>query len=232
MPRHMIRTKAAEAYRILKKKVTNGELSPGERLTEQKVAEVTDVGRATAREAMLRLESEGFLKGRGAYGGKLVGFFEHEDPDDIIHNYELQELIDGLAARLAARNMNGWQIDELRLIGEEIAAAWHSGDRDSRLEAAGKFHRYIVMNCGNPLLASMWESHYLTPLILRLPGSEEQLWSLISEAELRDTEHILTVEGICSHNPDVAEAAALQHVRRVTDAIRRFRSTRKEDLLG
>ncbi len=216
------RTKAEEAYSMLRKKVCSGELSPGERLTEQKVAEMLDVGRATAREAMLRLESEGFLKGRGAYGGKYVRFFEDQDPEEILQQYELREFIEGLAARLAAKNMTGYQIDELKRLGDDIATAWHAGDRDLRLDAAGKFHRYIIMNCGNPLLISVWESYYLTPLTPRLAASEEELWGRMNEAVPRETEHVPIVESISSHDPDAAEAATRSHVRRMTEAIRRY----------
>ena len=68
------KTKSSEVYRLLKKSLQYGTFAAGERLTEAKVAKEFGYGRVPVRESLLRLEAEGLLKTRGAYGGKFVEF--------------------------------------------------------------------------------------------------------------------------------------------------------------
>ena len=176
MTRSGVKTKSAEAYRRLKSKLRAGELDPGQRLTEAGVADMLGMGRTSVREAMLRLESEGLLKGRGAYGGKYVRYIEDEDPKDVLHHYELREMVEGLAARLAAKNMTGWQIDELRDLARNVTDAADS-DEPGALTAAGlAFHRYLMANCGNPLVAAVWETHSLMPFGVRSAELNQRMW--------------------------------------------------------
>jgi DNA-binding GntR family transcriptional regulator len=216
-----VKTKSAEAYRRLKSKLHAGELDPGQRLTEAGVADMLGMGRTSVREAMLRLESEGLLKGRGAYGGKYVRYIEDENPEDVLHHYELREMVEGLAARLAAKNMTGWQIDELRSLAERTSDAACGSDRRGLAEAASAFHRYLVTNCGNPLLREIWQAHSLMPLSVRSAELNHRMWD--REPDGVDPEALLTriVDAIAAHDPDESEQAARLGIRRVTEAIRR-----------
>jgi len=221
MARRGVRTRSAEAYRQLKAKLRQGELDPGQRLTEASVGSMLGMGRAPVREAMLRLESEGLLKGRGAYGGKYVRYIEDENPEDVLHHYELREMIEGLAARLAAKNMTGWQIDELRSLAERTSDAARGGDPGGLAEAASGFHRYLVANCGNPLVGEVWQAHSLTPLSVRSAELNRRMWDC--EPDGVDPEALLgrIVDAIAAHDPDESEQAARLGIRRVTEAIRR-----------
>ena len=177
MTRRGVRTRSAEAYRQLKAKLRQGELSPGQRLTEAGVADMLGMGRTSVREAMLRLESEGLLTGRGAYGGKYVRFIEDENPEDVLHHYELREMIEGLAARLAAKNMTGRQIDELRELGKRASEAARSADSSALADAGLAFHRYLVTHCGNPLVLSVWETQTLMPFSVRSAELNRRMWT-------------------------------------------------------
>src|SRR4051812_5139590 len=97
-----------------------GEIPMGERLTEARAIGLTGIGRGPVRESLLRLEAEGLLQQRGARRSRVVGIVEEQDRQELIARYELREQIESGAARLAAKNMNGWQIEHLRRLAERI----------------------------------------------------------------------------------------------------------------
>ncbi|HEX8969473.1 MAG TPA: GntR family transcriptional regulator, partial [Chloroflexota bacterium] len=68
-------------YRVLVDAIVRGALRPNERLTEQRLAEVTGASRTPIREAVRRLEAEGLLERiphRGVTVASLPGFTEDE----------------------------------------------------------------------------------------------------------------------------------------------------------
>ena len=221
MTRSGVKTKSAEAYRRLKSKLREGELDPGQRLTEAGVADMLGMGRTCVREAMLRLESEGLLKGRGAYGGKYVRYIEDENPEDVLHHYELREMIEGLGARLAAKNMTGWQIDELRDLAKRVSDAADCGESGALAEAGLAFHRYLMAHCGNPLVVAVWETHSLMPFGVRSAELNQKMWVGQPIAAACQEQLVVIVAAIAAHDPDESERAMRCHIRRVTEAIRR-----------
>lgn len=217
-------TKSAKAYQLLKDKLQKGQFASGERLTEVGLAKVMNMSRAPIREAMLRLEAEGLLVGNGAYGGKYVAYIEDLDSEQVLRLYEMREVIEGLAARLAAKNLNGWQIDELRRLNEKIVERQKAGDLIGRMNAAVEFHQYLVGNCGNPLVVEVWENYHLMPLLQRTPKILELIYANVPEPERRKEQEEAwrpVVDAIASHDPDEADRRAREIIRRVTDAIRK-----------
>jgi DNA-binding GntR family transcriptional regulator len=214
-------TKTQEAYTQLKDMIRAGEFAPGERLVEMSLAKKLGVSRATTRETLLRLEAEGLLKGRGAYGGKYVEYVEDAKPGDLIAVYELREVVEGLAARLAAKNMTGWEIDELSRLERRIAEAVARGDTNARYTVNPAFHRYLLEHCGNPLLLDVWGTYHLSPPRPRTREFERRL--LANAPRAREPQPTLkgVVEAIARHDPDLAERRMRGVTRQITEAIRR-----------
>jgi DNA-binding GntR family transcriptional regulator len=215
------RTKSEQSYRFIKERLLSGEFSPGDRLTESKIASQTGLGRVPIREAMLRLQAEGYLKSRGPYGGMYVEYLEDQKPEDVLHRYQLREVIEGQAARLAAMNMNGWQIDELRQRLRDVQQARQSQEQETRFKANRAFHSYLLSNCGNPLLMKVWDEYHLMPLSLRTTMAEDKILSHLPERNVHEEKLVLAVEAIASHDPDRAERCMREFVREITEAIRR-----------
>jgi DNA-binding GntR family transcriptional regulator len=199
----------------------SGEFAPGERLTETGLAKLLGVSRAAVRETLLRLEGEGLLKGRGAYGGKYVEYIEDAKHEDLVASYELREVVEGLAARLAAKNMTGWQIDELRELQLKIDQAFAAGDDQARFKAAGAFHRYLLANCGNALLLDAWENYRLAPLKPRTRKFESQLLANVPKEGERPLTLKDVVDAIASHDPELAERHMRAVTRQITEAMRK-----------
>ena len=190
------KTKSQHAYRLIKESLLNGMFKPGERLVEAKICESLGIQRGPVREALLLLHGEGFVRNQGPYKGHVVEFTEDIPLEQLLFRYELREQVAGGAARLAAKNMNGWQIDSLKELAQRLDDCKQGADREIGYEANIAFHLFLIENCGNPLLREIWETYHLMPPRPRSPDLEDQILDQV-------------------HNPhhpsimDVAEAIAL-----------------------
>lgn len=199
-------TKSDQAYRQLKEHLRSGTFRDGERLTEAKVARVLGMGRGPVRESMLRLEAEGHLHSKGAFGGMFVKFVEAHSREELIWRYELRGKVDGLAARLAADNMTGRQIARLRDLDKAVRQCLDQNDRTGRAEASKAFHDYLLQHCGNPLLIRVANTFDLHPVVGRQPDLDRKLLSAVSTLiKEGGTWNTPAVNAIAGHNPEEAE---------------------------
>src|SRR5687768_7012336 len=105
MPATAFGNKAQNAYHQIKRAVLAGTFQPGERLAESRVCEALGLSRAAVREALIRLQGEGFIKKQGACRSHVVEYVEEIPREELLARYELREQIEGAACRLAAKNM-------------------------------------------------------------------------------------------------------------------------------
>jgi len=87
------------AYRALRDAITRGMLDEGERLADRRIAESLELSRTPVREALQRLESEGFIRNVPRIG-LVVAEVTPQDIEDI---YVIRIALEGVAARLAAQ---------------------------------------------------------------------------------------------------------------------------------
>jgi DNA-binding GntR family transcriptional regulator len=214
------KTKAQDAYHQIKQALLAGTFQPGERLVEARVCQTLGLRRGPVREALLQLHGEGFVKNEGAYKGHVVEYTEDIPPDQMLYRYELREQVAGGACRLAAKNMNGWQIDMLREFAQRLDDSQRHADRELSGEANYAFHDFLISNCGNPLLREVWDSHMLMPSRPRSQALEKEIQSEIPDP--CDPSLLDIVEAISTHDPDLAESRMKNRVRKVTEALRRI----------
>lgn len=91
-----------KVYQYLKNAILNGELKAGERIVERDLAEKLNISRTPIREALFRLESQGFVKTLPRKGVVVA----HLSPDEIIEIFTILSALSGLAVKLAARKMD------------------------------------------------------------------------------------------------------------------------------
>ena len=137
-------------YRQLKDLIVSGQLEPGERLVEAQIAEELGVSRTPVREALRRLLDEHLIS-RDTTGALTVHRATQREIEDI---YTIREVLDGLAARLAARRISEtdllWMTETIETMRE--AAADESGDV---VAANLTFHDVLYGAAGNPRLTRM-----------------------------------------------------------------------------
>lgn len=91
-----------KVYEYIKSSILSGHLKPGEKLTEEHLAETLGVSRTPVREALHKLESEGLIKTR-----KKRGFIVSRDSrEDVEELFELRSILEGYTLRTISKSVS------------------------------------------------------------------------------------------------------------------------------
>ncbi|MFF8774026.1 GntR family transcriptional regulator [Kitasatospora sp. NPDC015120] len=189
-------------YVRLRERIIEGEYPAGRRLVERELAETMGVSRVPVREAMQRLESEGFLTVQARRGAVVAGF----GPADAEHFFAVRESLEALAASLAAQHATPAGLKNLERILTRTRRAAEAGRLRETVGLNADFHRAIVELSGNPLLQEM-----MAPLDGRL----RRLFRLTSGPESSTpmcTEHEQLLAALRARDPEAAADLARRHV--------------------
>lgn len=129
-----------KAYQIIKERLLNGEIKPGERIREDLLAESISMSRTPVREAINRLSAEGFVLNvprKGIFTAK----FNREELIDII---ELRVLLESYAARKCCKHITDDEIAELEDIFNKLKEALLNRDSVNAGVYDGMFHKKIA----------------------------------------------------------------------------------------
>ncbi len=132
----------------LRDAILDGYFEPGEKLDQDLIAEQLGVSRTPVREALKRLESEGFIKVRPHYGAFIVEV-SRQDISDV---YEIRGLIESEAVRQVTPLIPESVLDELERSLTETLAQFEAGDVTKNFESDVFFHETISGFVENKLL--------------------------------------------------------------------------------
>ena len=118
------RNPSQEAYELLQAAIVDGKLQPNERLVESDLIRMLPASRSAVRTALVRLTQEGLVEHEPNRGAKVRLIDEHEAAEIL----ESRMVLEGLAARYAARNATKADVAELRAILKEMRALLDDGD--------------------------------------------------------------------------------------------------------
>ncbi|MDV7340575.1 GntR family transcriptional regulator [Terasakiella sp. A23] len=161
---------AEQAYAELKRRILENELPTGHQLMEGEVADLLEISRTPAREAMMRLETEGLVEVRPRHGMKVK-------PVSVSDMKEIYALLTGLestaAWQAAMRDHTDEEIQALRDSVDQMDEALKAQDLDAWANADATFHRLLVEMSGNQRLIELVsrfidQSHRVRKLTLRL----------------------------------------------------------------
>lgn len=117
--------------------MARGDIRPGERLGEESLASRWGVGRVPVREALLRLEQDGFVVRRPGSGT----YVQQVDDREVLEIFDVRIGIEPIIAAEVARVATDEQVRELRRVAEASDILEGSGyQRESRDRA---FHRML-----------------------------------------------------------------------------------------
>ena len=147
------KTSRQAAYLKVRNAILRGEFSPGQHLPEEMLAEQLGVSRTPIREALRKLLEEGLITvatNKRCYVADVSEAHAEE-------NFEMLVMLEGFAARLAARNATPQQLKELRQIQDEMLKNQEQGIDDDLvfLELNSRFHRLLHAASGNPKLVDV-----------------------------------------------------------------------------
>ena len=138
----------------LRAAILNGYFGPGEKLDQDLIAEELGVSRTPVREALKRLESEGFVKVRPHYGA----FITEVSRQDIREVYEVRKLLEMEVVRQVTPLIPDSVLDELDRSLTETQAQFDAGDSAKHFESDVCFHETIANFVENRLLKEILES--------------------------------------------------------------------------
>lgn len=202
--REIRQTIRERVYARLRQAIVEGYFAPGERLIQDKLAEQLGVSRSPVREAIRRLESEGLVEVAPVRGVTVINM----PLDEAIGLYDLREVLEGLAARLAARNITPQELSELRGCVVRMEQLLPPKAAPHRwVEENSRFHEIIVRASRNRKLTELLP--VLRESIGVLCRAIESNPSRVAEA-MREHEAILAA--IAARDPEEAERLGRQHI--------------------
>jgi DNA-binding GntR family transcriptional regulator len=205
-------------YQRLLEEIRAGRLTPGTRLREVEIAERLGVSRTPVREAMRQLEADGLVVHVPRHGATI----RRLDYAEVMELYEMRAVLEGTAARLAARAASVMELQELRTLNAEFAATANP------VEAAGRnrqFHQMLLESTRNRFLGAAVVGLQKTLLIL---GPT----TLMDAQRIRRavTEHDAVLDALEARDGAGAEAAMRRHIEEAQRL--RIRDLRQLDALG
>lgn len=190
-------------FEALREAVIAGQLRPGERLMEVQLAEELGVSRTPVREAIRKLELEGFVimvPRKGAY----VSDMSIKDVTDV---FEIRRALEGLAAELAAERMTDEELEELERILVGTAETTARLDVLSTVDMDTGFHQVIYEASRNEKLSSML--YHLREQIQRF---RTQSLSRPGRLKRALVDHRGIVDALRQRDTELARRLAEQHI--------------------
>lgn len=135
----------------LTEEISVGELTPGMRLDEVKLAERFGVSRTPIREALNRLTAQGILV-PGEKRGVFVAEYSREELAQI---FEAMHEIEAACARIASQRLSLLARSDIEHAQAECMSAAQAGDRPGYLRANEAFHLAIYQATRNPYMAEI-----------------------------------------------------------------------------
>ncbi|EGO64991.1 GntR family transcriptional regulator [Acetonema longum] len=193
-----------KVFKFVKTQIINGGYGPGEILLEGKLADELGVSRTPVREAIRLLEMEGLVETAPKKGTVVLGI-SSKDVQDI---FAIRQLLEGLAARLAAERLTGDELKELQKTYDLMEFFTQKEDPEELTDLDNRFHHIIYQASGSRILnLTLHNLHYYVQLA-RL----DSLRSPQRPPHVID-EHRAILDALAKRNPDQAEQAMVHHVK-------------------
>ena len=200
---------------VLLERILRGELQPGDRLVETRIAQELGTSQAPVREALRDLELANLVESEPFRGSRVRGVSE----DDLLQIFPVRAALEELAAKEAARRANG-DVSGLEAEVEAMRVAAQRGDTRSQVAHDIAFHRAVAEASGNRVLLQAWLA-----LGIEVPTAFAVYWTYFDPIEIVDF-HAPIVEAIRAGDAAKAGSAARSHVRRTEKVVRRRREGR------
>ena len=138
-------------YEALVELIIDGSLQPGQHLAESELADHLGVSRQPVREALQRLQTEGWVDLRPAQGA----FVHTPTEGEVDQLLAVRALLETESARLAALHAGPADVDRLWELQRDGELALASDDVERLVAANTTLHAFIVSLSGNAVLAEL-----------------------------------------------------------------------------
>jgi DNA-binding GntR family transcriptional regulator len=183
-------TGADKTFFQLRSAIVEGEIVAGSKLSEMELSTKYAVSRAVIREAINRLESCHLVERKANVGARVVSL----TPNGLVQLYQVRESLEGMAARLAAKNMSDEEVKGGETYYQE------AGDVD--------FHYRIIVGSKNDHLISL----LINGLYHLIRMYRVQLGMAGPRVSTAFDEHKNIVQAISNRDEELAEMLMRRHI--------------------
>ncbi|WP_029075646.1 GntR family transcriptional regulator [Kaistia adipata] len=195
-------TQGQVVYRRLLEEIRLGQLPPGTRLREVELGERLGHSRTPVREALRLLEMDGLV----VHQPRLGAVVRSLDYPEIMELYEMRAVLEGTAARLAARSASEAEIAELQDLNAEFAGT--ADDHARAAEINRLFHMTLQDSAKNRFLLAAINALQKTMMILG-PTTLMEGTRVDSAVE----EHARVLDAIVARDGQRAELEMRAHIQ-------------------
>lgn len=199
-------TKSENLTEYLIEAIVEGQIAPGSKISEPELAKRFQVSRGPLREAIMRVEGLGLIERIPHVGARVIQF-SHEK---LLELYAVREALEGMAARLAVRN-----ITEIEIAGLETLLSTHSEHID-QVDGASYFHqqgdfdfhyRIIKASRNSQLISLLCDElyHLLRMYRYQSPRSQSRPVEALDE-------HKFILQAIRNRDEELAEILMRRHI--------------------
>ena len=197
-------TNADKTFFQLRSDIVEGDITAGSKLSETELSTKYQVSRAVIREAINRLETCHLVERRANVGARVVSL----TPDGLIQLYQVREALEGMAARLAAKNMSDEEIADLTALLDNHFQTVKDGN--SYYQEAGDldFHYRIILGSKNQHLIEVLVNgiyHLIRMYRVQLGMAGPRVTTAFDE-------HKHVVQAIANRDEELAEMLMRRHI--------------------
>lgn len=199
-----------QAYHLVKSRILNRELKPGQYVNDTQIAEELNISRTPVREAFQLLEHEGLLISEARRGWRVYTL----SLEDLHEIFDIKVALEGMMARRAAECRDETKRAALRDALKRMTRAAETNDYQVWWQADVDLHAVISDMCGNERARRV------------IKNSNEQ-WQRIRlgfvamEGRMQRSipEHTAFAESILAGNADEAERQIQSHLNSLRDEL-------------
>lgn len=199
-----------KAYKVIKFGITRGNLKPGLFLAEEKLSKSMNISRGPIREALNRLEKEGFVT-IIPRRGTMVSNMTAQEVKDI---FKIRGLLEPFAAKESLSRISKPKLEEIKKKFVTLMAKPENKENRMRFFVIDeRFHKLLNEKCRNKKLIDIldnFEDHtnWFINLFLKNYSFKESI-----------KEHLSIIEAIEKKEEDLVAANLIRHLERVENSV-------------
>jgi DNA-binding GntR family transcriptional regulator len=199
---------------VLQERISDRHIPPGVKLVEQDLSKEFGVSRTAIREVLSDLENQGLVE-RKPNKGTVVRKVE---PESLLEIYEIREVLEGLAARLAAKKSRPKDWEDLKdEFGKPFERIVDNLDFEGYLNLITKFRKRMVKKAKNREL-----SKYIDSIYAQIRIVQRRVIILPERIQKAIHEHREVLNAIIEGDPDKAEAMKRTNLRTAREHLRKY----------
>jgi len=200
-----------EIYNKIKDMIISRELLPNQRIVETEICNKFNVSRTPLREALRRLEAEGYISSFKNKGAVVI----YLKPEDIEERFLYFANLLSFASSLGVKNITKKQIDDLIKYNKDMSNSISITERIQWVAYNQSFHITLLASCPN---------HYL---LTQLAREGERLWrywasafNMVFDLNEYQNEHNEIIDAVIKKDSERVYSLTYMHISKFSEKIR------------